>query len=173
MGNSQPKYIFGFSNTVRYKNLDLSISIQGSQGNKILNLFRRYIANVEGNFNNLSEVKDHYVSPENPGNGVVNRANRLATGGNGITSSWHVEDGSFVRVRNIALGYNFPTAMFRKAGISSARIYGAVQNPFTFSKYSLFNPEISNRTESALTAGEDYGSYPLARTYMIGLNVNF
>lgn len=173
VGSSQPKYIFGFSNTVRYKNLDLSISIQGSQGNKILNLFRRYIANVEGNFNNLSEVKDHYVSPENPGNGVVNRANRLATGGNGITSSWHVEDGSYVRIRNIALGYNFPTTIFKRAGISSARIYGAVQNPFTFSKYSLFNPEISNRTESALTAGEDYGSYPLARTYMIGLNVNF
>ncbi|SKC95976.1 TonB-linked outer membrane protein, SusC/RagA family [Chitinophaga ginsengisegetis] len=173
VGSFQPKYIFGFSNTVRYKNVDLSISIQGSQGNKILNLFRRYIANVEGNFNNLSEVKDHYVSPEDPGNGKVNRANRLATGGNGITSSWHVEDGSYVRIRNIALGYNFPTAMLGRAGISSARIYGAVQNPFTFSKYSLFNPEISNRTENALTAGEDYGSYPLARTYMIGLNVTF
>ncbi|RBL92040.1 SusC/RagA family TonB-linked outer membrane protein [Chitinophaga flava] len=173
VGSFQPKYIFGFSNTVRYKNLDLSISIQGSQGNKILNLFRRYIANVEGNFNNLSEVKDHYVSPENPGNGLVNRANRLATGGNGITSSWHVEDGSYIRVRNIALGYNFPAALLGRTGISSARIYGAVQNPFTFSKYSLFNPEISNRTENALTAGEDYGSYPLARTYMIGLNVTF
>jgi len=172
-GSFQPKYIFGFSNTLRYKNLDLSVSVQGSQGNKILNLFRRYIANVEGNFNNLSEVKDHYVSPENPGNGLVNRANRLATGGNGITSSWHVEDGSYIRIRNIALGYNFRPALLSKAGISSARIYGAVQNPFTFSKYSLFNPEISNRTENALTAGEDYGSYPLARTYMIGLNVTF
>ncbi|NLU90666.1 SusC/RagA family TonB-linked outer membrane protein [Chitinophaga sp. Ak27] len=173
VGSFQPKYIFGFSNTVRYKNLDLSFSIQGSQGNKILNLFRRYIANVEGNFNNLSEVKDHYVSPENPGNGIVNRANRLATGGNGITSSWHVEDGSYIRVRNIALGYNLPASLLRGSHIPSARIYGAVQNPFTFSKYSLFNPEISNRTENALTAGEDYGSYPLARTYMIGLNVTF
>ncbi|HVI44388.1 MAG TPA: TonB-dependent receptor [Chitinophaga sp.] len=173
VGSFQPKYIFGFSNTIRYKNIDLSFSIQGSQGNKILNLFRRYIANVEGNFNNLSEVKDHYVSPEDPGNGIVNRANRLATGGNGITSSWHVEDGSYIRVRNIALGYNLPASLVRRAGISSARIYGVVQNPFTFSKYSLFNPEISNRTENALTAGEDYGSYPLARTYMIGLNVTF
>ncbi|NLR77009.1 SusC/RagA family TonB-linked outer membrane protein [Chitinophaga eiseniae] len=173
VGSFQPKYIFGFSNTVRYKNLDLSFSIQGSQGNKILNLFRRYIANVEGNFNNLSEVKDHYVSPENPGNGIVNRANRLATGGNGITSSWHVEDGSYIRVRNIALGYNLPASLLRRSHIPSARIYGAVQNPFTFAKYSLFNPEISNRTENALTAGEDYGSYPLARTYMIGLNVTF
>ncbi|MBC9935043.1 SusC/RagA family TonB-linked outer membrane protein [Chitinophaga qingshengii] len=173
VGSFQPKYIFGFSHTVRYKQLDLSFSIQGSQGNKILNLFRRYIANVEGNFNNLSFVKDHYVSPDNIGNGYINRANRLATGGNGITSTWHVEDGSFVRVRNIALGYNLPSSLLERAHISAARIYGAVQNPFTFTKYSLFNPEISNRTDNALTAGEDYGSYPIARTYSVGLNITF
>ncbi|WP_143310002.1 SusC/RagA family TonB-linked outer membrane protein [Chitinophaga vietnamensis] len=173
IGSFQPKYIFGFSNTVRYKQLDLSFSIQGSQGNKILNLFRRYIANVEGNFNNLAFVKDHFVSPDNIGAGYINRANRLATGGNGITSSWHVEDGSFVRVRNIAIGYNFPSALMTRLHMSAARVYGAVQNPFTFTKYSLFNPEISNRTDNALTAGEDYGSYPLARTYSLGLNLTF
>ncbi|HEY8956335.1 TonB-dependent receptor [Chitinophaga sp.] len=173
IGSFQPKYIFGFSNTVRYKQLDLSFSIQGSQGNKILSLFRRYIANVEGNFNNLSFVKGHYVSPDNIGTGYINRANRLATGGNGITSSWHVEDGSFVRVRNIALGYNFPAALINRLQVTAIRVYGAVQNPFTFTKYSLFNPEISNRTDNSLTAGEDYGSYPLARTYSVGLNITF
>lgn len=113
------------------------------------------------------------MSPDNIGTGYINRANRLATGGNGITSSWHVEDGSFVRVRNIALGYNFPASLMNRLQVTAIRVYGAVQNPFTFTKYSLFNPEISNRTDNSLTAGEDYGSYPLARIYSVGLNITF
>jgi TonB-linked SusC/RagA family outer membrane protein len=173
LGNFQPKYTFGFTNTFRYKNFDLNIAIQGSQGFKVMALLNRYFANVEGNFNNTSEVLGYYKSPSDPGTGFVNRANRLATGGNGITSSWHIEDGSYVRVRNLALGYTFNSEVLAKAKIASARIYVAVLNPITWTKYPYFNPEISNRPDNSLTNGEDYGSYPLARTYTFGVNFSF
>ena len=173
LGNFQPKYTFGFTNTFRYKNLDLNIAIQGSQGFKVMALLNRYFANVEGNFNNTTEVLGYYKSPSDPGTGFVNRANRLATGGNGITSSWHIEDGSYVRVRNMTLGYTFNSETLAKANIAGARLYFSVLNPITWSKYPYFNPEISDRPDSSLTTGEDYGSYPLARTYTFGLNFSF
>jgi TonB-linked SusC/RagA family outer membrane protein len=173
LGNFQPKYTFGFTNTFRYKNFDLNVAIQGSQGFKVMALLNRYFANVEGNFNNTREVLGYYKSPSDPGTGFVNRANRLATGGNGITSSWHIEDGSYVRVRNMTLGYTFNSETLAKAKIAGARIYVSVLNPITWTKYPYFNPEISDRPDNSLTTGEDYGSYPLARTYTFGLNFSF
>jgi TonB-linked SusC/RagA family outer membrane protein len=173
LGNFQPKYTFGFSNTFRYKNFDLNIAVQGSQGFKVMSLLKRYFANVEGNFNNITQVLDYYKSPSDIGSGYVNRANRLATGGNGITSSWHIEDGSYVRIRNMTLGYTFRGETLAKTLISGARIYFSVLNPITWTKYPFFNPEISNRPDNSLTNGEDYGSYPLARTYTLGLNFSF
>jgi TonB-linked SusC/RagA family outer membrane protein len=173
VGNFQPKYTFGLSPGVRYRNIDLAVVIQGTEGNKILDLFRRYDASSEGNFNNLNVIKGRFVSPTDIGVGYINRANRIATGNNGTISSWHVEDGSFERVKNITLGYNFKERLTQKYGITSMRLYGTVQNPFTLSHYSLFNPEISDRPNAPVSAGEDYGSYPLARTYALGLNMSF
>ncbi len=173
VGNAQPKYTFGFNTTIRYRDFDLAVAVQGTQGNKILNLFRRYIANSEGNFNNLGFMRDRYIDPSNIGNGNINRANRLATGNNGTISTWHVEDGSFVRIRNISLGYNFNERLVKRAGLSACRVYCSMQNPFTFTKYTLFNPEISDRPNNALAPGEDYGSYPLARSIALGLNISF
>jgi len=173
LGSIQPKYTFGFSNTLRYGNFDLSFAIQGSQGFEVMALLKRYIANNEGNFNSLKSSTNYYVSPENPGDGKTNRPNRLATGGNGITSSWHIEDGSYVRIRNLGLGYSFPNALLSRARINAARLYVSIQNLHTFTKYPFFNPEVNNRPDNSLAAGEDYGSYPLPRTYTVGLNFNF
>jgi TonB-linked SusC/RagA family outer membrane protein len=173
LGSYQPKYIFGFSNTLRFKDFDLSFAVQGSQGAKIMALLKRYIANNEGNFNSIEASTNYFIAPGNEGDGKTNRANRLATGGNGITSSWHIEDGSYVRIRNIGLGYNLPSNLLSKAKISSARVYLSVQNAYTFTTYPFYNPEINNRPDNSLAAGEDYGSYPLPRTYTLGLNFNF
>jgi TonB-linked SusC/RagA family outer membrane protein len=173
LGNYQPKFTFGFSNTVRFKDFDLSFAVQGSQGAKIMALLKRYIANNEGNFNSIESSTNYFVAPGNEGDGKTNRPNRLATGGNGITSSWHIEDGSYIRIRNIGLGYNLPTGMLSKAKIASARVYVSVQNAFTFTTYPFYNPEINNRPDNSLASGEDYGSYPLPRTYTLGVNFSF
>jgi TonB-linked SusC/RagA family outer membrane protein len=173
LGSYQPKFTFGFSNTVRYKGFDLSFAVQGSQGAKIMALLKRYIANNEGNFNSLTSSTNYFVAPGNEGDGFTNRPNRLATGGNGITSSWHIEDGSYVRIRNLGLGYNLPSALMSKAKMSSARVYLSVQNLHTFTTYPFYNPEINNRPDNSLAAGEDYGSYPLPRTYTFGVNIGF
>lgn len=173
VGNDQPKYTFGISPGVRFRSIDLSMVIQGTEGNKILDLFRRYDASSEGNFNNLNVMKGRYESPTDIGVGYINRANRIATGNNGTISTWHVEDGSFERVKSITLGYTFNPKLVERYGISNLRFYATVQNPWTITSYSLFNPEVTDRPNTALSPGEDYGSYPLARSYALGLNLSF
>ncbi|UFH54406.1 TonB-dependent receptor [Spirosoma sp. KNUC1025] len=172
-GSYFPKYTFGFTNSFAYRGFDLSFAIQGVQGHKILNLIRRYIYNMEGNGNLFKGALDRWQSPDNPGNGLVNRANRLASGSNGEISTWHIENGSYVRIRTITLGYALPTAVLQRLRLSRARIYATVQNPFTFTKYLGFNPEVNSRPDSALSSGEDYGTYPLPRTASVGLNLSF
>ncbi|EHQ24903.1 TonB-dependent receptor [Mucilaginibacter paludis] len=173
VGSYLPSYTFGFTNSFAYKGLDLSVAVQGVQGNQIVNLNRRYLFNVDGNMNQMVGVLDRWMSPSDPGNGLVNRANRSPTGSNGTTSTWHVEDGSYVRIRNIALGYQLPLKWVQKAGIAKLRIYCSLQNPFTFTKFTGYNPEVSNRPDNALSSGEDYGTYPLSKTTTLGLSVTF
>lgn len=172
-GNYLPDYTYGASINLDYKGFDFSASLQGAQGQKILHLFRRYIYNQEGNMNLMRGALNRWISEAQPGDGQTNRANRLQTGSNGQTSNWHLEDGSYTRVRNIALGYTFPRTMLEKAKISKLRAYFSVQNPFTFTNYLGYNPEVNARPESALNPGEDYASYPLARTYTFGINLSF
>ncbi|GAB3727670.1 SusC/RagA family TonB-linked outer membrane protein [Spirosoma lituiforme] len=172
-GSYFPKFTFGFTNNFAYRGFDLGVSVQGVQGHKILNLIRRYIYNMEGNGNLFRGALDRWQSPENPGNGVVNRANRLASGSNGEISTWHIESGSYVRIRTITLGYALPTTLLQKIRLTRARLYVTTQNPFTFTKYLGYNPEVNSRPDSALSSGEDYGTYPLPRTTSVGLNLSF
>lgn len=172
IGNNQPDFIYGFNNTLTYGGFDLSISAQGVQGGQILNLSRRFIENLEGNQNQLTTVLERWRSPEQPGNGIVPRANVRTTGNSNAVSSRWVESASYFRIRNITLGYRVPRTLSDRVKIQNARVYVGVQNAFTFSKYLGYNPEVSGY-ESALTGGVDYGSYPLARTYTLGLNFSF
>ncbi|MFB9295229.1 TonB-dependent receptor [Persicitalea jodogahamensis] len=172
IGNNQPDFIYGINNTVTYGGFDLSISAQGVQGGQILNLSRRFIENLEGNQNQLATVLDRWQSPEQPGNGIVPRANTRSTGNNNAISSRWIESASYFRIRNITLGYRLPSSLSDRLKIQNARVYAGVQNAFTFTKYLGYNPEVSGY-ENALTGGVDYGSYPLARTYTIGLNLSF
>ncbi len=172
IGNNQPDFVYGMTNTFSFKGFDLGIVIQGVQGGEILNLSRRFYENLEGNQNQLTNVLDRWRSPENPGNGIVPRANSQTTGTNNAVSTRWVEDASYLRIRNATLGYNIPTTLASKVRMQSARVYAGIQNLYTFSKYLGYNPEVSGY-ENALTAGVDYGSYPLARTYTIGINIGF
>lgn len=172
-GSYFPDFTYGSSLNIDYKGIDFNISLQGSQGAEILHLMSRYIYNIEGNMNLVRPSLNRWISESQPGDGQTNRANRLATGSNGQTSNWHLDDGSFMRIRNISLGYSLPKGILRKVGLSNVRAYVSVLNPFMFTNYIGYNPEVNSRPDSALNPGEDYGSYPLARTYTFGLNMTF
>lgn len=187
IGNNQPDFNYGITNLFNYNNIDLSVSVQGVKGGEILNLSRRFFENVEGSQNQLARVLDRWRSPANPGNGTVPRANGRTTGNNNAVSSRWVEDASYLRINNISLGYQIPTAMMQRLRVQQARVYLSVQNAYTWTKYLNYNPEVSNYEASTpvtnntgttvigspLTGGVDYGAYPLARTYTIGINLGF
>ena len=170
-GNYMPKFTYGFGGKLWYGGFDMDFNFQGVYGNKILNLNRRYIDSMEGNVNGTKIALDRWKSPENPGSGWVNRANRKQTGSNGRTSTWHLEGGSYLRLQNLALGYTLPRAFTQKFKVEKMRVYVSGQNLFTITNYSGYNPEVNARPSKNLTPGEDYGTYPLARTYMFGLNL--
>ena len=187
IGNNQPKFSYGMANTFNFKNIDLSIAIQGVEGAKILNLGRRFFENVEGSQNQLSHVLERWRSPSDPGNGIIPRANGSTTGMNNAVSSRWVEDGSYLRINNITLGYQLQKNILQRVRVQQARIYFSIQNVHTWTNYLNYNPEVSNYESSTpvpnnngqtvvgspLTGGVDYGAYPLARTFTIGINLGF
>jgi hypothetical protein len=105
--------------------------------------------------------------------GTVNRSNRKQKGNNTRTSTWHIEDGSYLRLQNITLGYTLPKNLTKRLAIEKLRVYMSGQNLFTWTNYSGYNPEVNIRPTNALTPGEDYGTYPLARVLTLGLNISF
>lgn len=187
IGNNQPDFIYGMVNTFNFKNFDLSISIQGVEGAQILNLGRRFFENVEGSQNQLSHVLNRWRSPADPGNGIIPRANGTTTGMNNAVASRWVEDGSYLRINNMTLGYQLPKNILQRVRLQQARIYLSVQNLHTWTDYLNYNPEVSNYEASTpvpnnsgstvagspLTGGVDYGAYPLARTFTLGINLGF
>ena len=111
IGNNQPDFVYGITNTLSFKGIDLNIVAQGVQGGEILNLSRRFYENREGNAQQLTTVLDRWQSAQQPGNGTVPRANTRTTGNNNQVSTRWVEDGSYFRIRNITLGYNIPQTL--------------------------------------------------------------
>lgn len=170
IGNNQPDFIYGVTNTFSFKGIDLGIVVQGVQGGEILNLSRRFYENLEGNSNQLTTVLNRWQSAQQPGNGVVPRANARTTGNNNAVSTRWVEDASYFRIRNITVGYNLPKTVVNRARMQSLRVYAGIQNALTLSNYLSYNPEVSGY-EGPLTGGVDYGSYPIARTYTLGINI--
>ncbi|WP_223860948.1 TonB-dependent receptor [Spirosoma validum] len=172
IGNNQPDFIYGLTNSSSYKGFDLNVAIQGTQGAKALNLGRRFFDNVEGNQNQLTTVLNRWRSESEPGDGITPRANARTTGINNVVSSRWVEDASYLRIQNVSLGYRLPTDLINKVKLQQVRIYVSAQNLYTWTKYLNYNPEVSNY-EGPLSAGIDYGTYPLARTVTFGLSAGF
>jgi len=175
-GSYFPDYTWGITNTFTYKGLDLSFLIQGVEGNEILNLTSRHLKNGEANFNSYAVFNERWRSTSNPGNGSIPRADRDSGshGNNNRPSSFQVEDGSFIRLRNLTLGYSLNTQdNFLGGTFDKFRIYLTGTNLVTFTDYLGYNPEVSNNTTSSLTPGEDYGAYPLTTSITLGLNLNF
>lgn len=162
LGDNYPDYVIGFSNNFGYKNFDLSINMITKQGLNVMNTMHRYLAEAWGN--NLHCYLDD--DAPRPVWGVGTKSHTRP-------SSWQVEDASFIRVRNIALGYTVPKSLSDKVGIKQLRVYVSAMNPFTWTKYSGYNPEVSSNFGNALTPGEEFGNYPSEKSFMMGINVNF
>ncbi len=178
LGSPFPDFTYGMTNTFNYKNFDFAFTLQGVQGFEVLNMARRYYGNYSGTYNVLRSTANGWKSEADPGDGVspqINRNFNSLAGSNVVNNvtSLFVEDGSFLRIRNITLGYNLPQASLEKLKLSSARLSFTVQNAYTFTKYEGFNPEVSAQGGSTLVPGVDAGGYPLARSFMFGLNVGF
>ena len=174
IGDPYPDFVFGFNNTFSYKNVELSILIRGAQGLEVLNYLDRSIGNSAGNVNLLRSAYDgRFISESNPGNGVTPRLNRIPKGLNNNFSSRYIEDASYIRAQNITLGYRFTPESLKNTGFNSLRLYLSAQNAFTITDYTGYNPEVSVNGSSALAGGVDNGTFPLARTFTVGLNLGF
>lgn len=174
IGSPHPDFTYGFAISTRYKNFDLRASFNGSQGNKVLDGYDYYLYNMEGSGNQYADVAQRYRSASNPGNGEVYRASRGGTQSNSTRlSTFYLQDGSFLRMTNIILGYSLPSAAANKLSLSGVRISASVDNPFTISKYKGYNPEPDYNQRGNLTPGVDYGLYPLVRSFNLGLKVTF
>ncbi|MEO5996887.1 MAG: TonB-dependent receptor [Chitinophagaceae bacterium] len=169
IGNGYPKFFGGFNNTFNYKGFELNVFIQGSYGNDILNYLRFDLYNLNGNNNQSKDVLNRWTI-NNPST-TIPRAN--SAGGQRILSTFHIEDGSYLRVKMISFGYNFSGELLRKIALKKARLYVSAQNLFTITNYKGYDPEVSRFGTTSVSQGMDYGGYPSSKTIMAGVNLNF
>lgn len=199
IGSPLPKFTFGWTNTFRYKNLDLSIFLNGSYGNKVMNYNSLTLTHMNSTWTNQlqsvvskrarlepidptivyadgSKWFDHIdnVRVKNPGTKIPHSSINDPNDNDRI-SDRYVEDGSFLRIKNITLGYTFPKALLNKAKIENLRVYVNIQNLYTFTKYTGYDPEVGASTQDStgLTYGLDNGRYPSPAMYSFGLNITF
>lgn len=175
IGDFFPDYTFGFSSQFEYKNIDFNFLVQGSQGFEVFHLAQRYLGSLQTFSNYRADIYNQtFFSEDDPGSGQVYRPNSSPTGDNDAISSYHVEDGSYVRLRSVSLGYTFrDQPFFQKLPFDSFRVYLTGQNLFTITDYPGYNPEVNMRPEDPLSQGEDYGTYPLAKSVIFGVNLTF
>lgn len=161
-GNPNPNFIYGFSTNLSYKGFDLSVFFSGSQGNDIYNASRLSFENPAGQRNLLKGVVNRW-SPTNPSNEY---ASAFVSGRLPI-SDYVVEDGSYLRMKNLTLGYNLP----RIKGVQGIRIYVSGNNLFTFTRYSGFDPEVNTYAGSNTVIGVDNLVYPQAKSFLGGIQI--
>lgn len=196
IGSPLPKFTFGWTNTFRYKNFDLSIFINGSYGNKVFNYLDMKLSAMNNVWVNSSNSVKGYANlmPINPDkiyadgghwyddvtnvyvtnpNTSIPRPTRNDPNDNDVISDRYVEDGSYIRLKNVTLGYTFPKKMVEKIGLQSLRLSANVQNLLTITGYNGYDPEIGASTASENVYGLDFGRYPSPTVYSFNLNVAF
>lgn len=171
LGNGNPKFFGGFNNEFRYSNFDFSFLFTYSYGNSIINMNKSLYTRAGLWQSGLEDYYLHHFTNQNP------QVNANAWSGAydnewDQTTSYLVEDGSYLRLKNIMLGYTLPVHKFNKSFVKSLRIYLSGQNLLTFTKYTGFDPEV-NLANSILMPGIDYGAYPRSRFYSFGVNASF
>lgn len=192
IGDTNPKYSGGFNLSSTFKNFDFSAAFNFSVGNDVYNANK--IENTSstpsspnGQYRNLTTEMIDGVRWTNidPNTGAIVTDPTALSALNANTTMWSpfmarfvlsdyaIEDGSFLRLNNITLGYSLPESLTSQIGLSKIRVYATANNVFVWTKYSGLDPEVSTRRKTALTPGVDYSPYPRSRMYVLGLNVNF
>ncbi len=159
LGNLFPDFTFGFTNTFAYKNFSANLFIEGSYGNDIINYTRKALEGMDGSRNNMTSVLNRWT-PDNP-NGSLPRADVVSNSG-AFSDRW-VEDGSYLRIRDLTLGYTLPKHLLKD--IASVKIFASFENLWTWTKYSGNDPSIGG--------GIDQNLYPTSRKYSLGLSLVF
>ena len=188
IGNAYPKFYGGINNTFTYKDFDLSIFLTYSFGNDVFNatkLTNTKTALQNKNVLDIANSSNRWVVVNKKGELItdpqemadINKGKTVAAVydneiGDTYIHSWAVEDGSYLKLSNITLGYTFPRKMLSKIGISKLRLYATGSNLLTWTKYSGFDPEVSTMG-SGLTPGVDFGAYPKSRSFVFGINLAF
>jgi hypothetical protein len=164
LGSAIPDFTMGFAFNFKIKGFDLSGNVYAALGQEIIRNYERQ----QPYANQLAYVIDRWT-----GEGSTNEHPRLTTGptNNNLFSDYYVEDGSFVRLRNLQFGYTLPSTLLRKIHVESLRVYVAANNLITLTRYMGFDPDLGS--SSVLSAGVDYGMYPQARSLMSGLQIKF
>ena len=176
LGNGTPRYTYGINLKADYKGVDFSVFLTGQADVQIANTSRFYLYhmryhNSTGIVNGSKDLLDSWR-----GEGTSNDMPRNAydvPASNKLFSTYYIEDGSFLRIRNLQLGYTIPDALTRATGFGRARIYVTAQNLYTFTKYSGYDPEVGSIGNNPLAIGADIGGYPIPRIFMGGINIQF
>ncbi len=166
IGDPNPDFTYGMTNTFSYKNFDLSILIQGSYGNDIFNASRMETEGMYDAKNQSTRVLERWRRP-----GMITTIPKA--GYDMKISSYFIEDGSFLRVKDVTLSYNVSPTKMKKLGISRLQPYVTANNLLTFTKYLGFDPEVNQWGNSGTVQGIDWGTYPQTRTFIVGLNIEF
>lgn len=159
IGSIQPDFTYGFSTKMVYHEFDLYVSLQGSQGNEVYNLLRRFLEGRPNNAYNMSSALLNSWTENNPSN-TIPRINSARTT---VSDSRFIEDASFMKVKNITVGYTLPLKI--PTELSKLRIFITAQNALTFSRYKGYDPEVAS--------GKDLGVYPSSRSFLAGLGLSF
>ena len=203
IGSPLPKFTFGFNNTFRYKNIELTVYVNGSYGNKLMNYIGRSLSGMETMWNNQLQtavdraklepidpdkeypfVNEYGTTIENWFDDIDNvqvknpetTVPRAVSGDpneNTRISDRYIADGSYLRIKNILLSYYVPGKLLSKTGISAIRVYANLQNMWTFTKYTGLDPEVGASQANDNVFGLDNGRYPASRIYAFGLNITF
>jgi TonB-linked SusC/RagA family outer membrane protein len=169
IGNANPKFTYGITNYLSYKNFNINIFFQGVQGNQIFNATRIETEGLNDFRNQSVTVLNRWTSPGQ----VTNIPKAVADDvSNTRISSRFIENGSYLRLKSATLGYSFSPAIVKKLGIQKLGLYVTGENIFTSSKYSGFDPEVSAFAGQNGVSGIDYGTYPQVRTFIVGLNIS-
>lgn len=165
LGDANPKFFGGLTNTFSYKGVELNVFLQYSYGNKIYNYNAMELLAPTGGQNVYKDLVNRWT-PENPSNFYP----KASTNRNLVVSDLFVEDGSYLKLKTLSLSYSFPNLKFKHIG--GLRVYVTGQNLLTWTNYKGYDPEVSYRGASTLEAGEDFGGYPQSRTYMFGVKLD-